>query len=324
MSSPALFEQLVTRDLLEIDTMSCTQVLQTAILPQGSGDLARRTRELADQVSKRCNQLQIQGAAQAWHELAGYFNQYLAGRFPFSYTVDSPDADPARVQYLMELIDAHAEIAQQGLLLVPPGDRLAAGDFLSRMKLAQGWLNVMLARDKSEAFGVELDVRWRTDREDEQGADQVISWTLVANDQSISHPGEDTQRLRWRVGNPLQLVLRWARDSSQRPDIDPLQPSMAVNNLEAGWDYRGPWALLRMMRTHTVSPRFPEMNDTDFPLTLKVPIRGGSQAQMFMRLSLLSQGSKLPLSIQTLPVVAPSSPFSNMQLQVQGHTGLMP
>jgi type VI secretion system protein ImpL len=113
--------------------------------------------------------------------------------------------------------------------------------------------------------------------------------------------------------------LRWARDSSQRPVIDPLQPSMAVNGLEAGWEYRGPWALLRMMRSHVVPQRLPNMDYTDFPLTLQVPVRGAldasPQAQMFIRLSLLGQGSKLPLSIQPLPVAAPSSPFSSFQLQ---------
>ncbi|MGA4532087.1 type VI secretion system protein [Ectopseudomonas chengduensis] len=318
-SAPALFEQLVTRDLVEVDIDNCLQVLSTASLPQGDGDLARYTRGITDQVHKRCSQLQIQGAAQAWSALADYFNQYLAGRFPFSYSLENGDADPARVKHLLELIDTHLEVAEKGLVLAPPGNRLAAEDFLSRMRQARSWLGPMFIRDKSGTIGVELEVRWRTDREDERGADQVITWTLNGAGHQISHPGESGQRLHWNVGDPLQLVLRWARDSSQRPVIDPLQPSMAVNGLEAGWEYRGPWALLRMMRSHVVPQRLPNMDYTDFPLTLQVPVRGAldasPQAQMFIRLSLLGQGSKLPLSIQPLPVAAPSSPFSSFQLQ---------
>lgn len=318
-SAPALFEQLVTRDLVEMDIGNCRQVLSTAILPPGNGDLARYTRGISEQAQQRCNQLQTQDAAQAWSALADYFNQYLAGRFPFSYSLQSGDADPARVKHLLELIDTHLEAAEKGLALAPASNRLAAEDFLTRMKQARSWLGPLFIRDQSGAIGVELEVRWRTDREDEQGADQVIAWTLNGAGQQIAHPGEAGQRLRWNVGDPLQLVLRWARDSNQRPTIDPLQPSMAVSGLEAGWEYRGPWALLRMMRVHVVPQRLPNMDYTDFPLTLQVPVRGAldanPQAQMFMRLSLLSQGSKLPLSIQPLPVVAPASPFSSFQLQ---------
>ncbi|CAE6923618.1 type VI secretion system protein [Ectopseudomonas khazarica] len=318
-SAPALFEQLVSRDLVEMDIGNCRQVLSTASLPPGDGDLARYTQGISEQARQRCNELQTQDAAQAWSALASYFNQYLAGRFPFSYNLDSSDADPARVKHLLELIDTHLEAAEKGLALAPAGNRLAAEDFLARMKQARSWLGPLFIRDQSGVIGVELEVRWRTDREDEEGADQVIAWTLNGAGHQIAHPGESGQRLRWNVGDPLQLVLRWARDSNQRPVIDPLQASMAVNGLEAGWEYRGPWALLRMMRVHVVPQHLPNTDYTDFPLTLQVPVRGmldaSPQAQMFMRLSLLSQGSKLPLSIQPLPVVAPASPFASFQLQ---------
>lgn len=312
-SSPALFEQLVSRDFIDMDLGSCTQVLATATLSSGTGDLARRTRILRDQAAQRCNQLQQQRAALAWHDLADYFNQYLADRFPFAYSLQAVDADPARVQHLVELIDSRLAQAEEGLKWSRAGDRPAAEDFLARLKQARTWLGPLFVRDPSGALGVELDVRWRTDRDDERGADQVIAWGLHAGDKQIVYPGEP-QRLRWGVGDPMQLLLRWAKDGSQRPSIDPLQPSMAVADLEAGWEYRGPWALLRLMRAHVVLRRQPSMDYTDFPLTLQVPVRGApggnQQALMFMRLSLMTQGGKLPLSIQPLPVKAPRSPFS--------------
>ncbi|MNQ27865.1 hypothetical protein D3C85_411320 [compost metagenome] len=319
-SSPALFEQLVSRDFIEMDLGSCTQVLATATLSSGAGDLARRTQTLREQASRRCSQLQQQRAALAWNDLADYFNQYLAGRFPFAYSLGADDADPARVQHLVELIDSRLAQAEEGLKWSRPGDRPAAEDFLARLKQARTWLGPLFLRDPSGALGVEMDVRWRTDRDDERGADQVIAWGLHAGDKRIGFPGE-AQRLRWNVGDPVQLLLRWAKDGSQRPSIDPLQPSMAVADLEAGWEYRGPWALLRLMRSHVVLQRQPSMDYTDFPLTLQVPVRGAAdgnaQALMFMRLSLMTQGGKLPLSIQPLPVKAPRSPFAD------GHAGAL-
>ncbi|MCY1486089.1 type VI secretion protein IcmF [compost metagenome] len=311
-SSPALFEQLVSRDFIEMDLGSCTQVLATATLSNGAGDLARRTQVLREQAAQRCSQLQQQRAAQAWNDLADYFNQYLADRFPFAYSLQATDADPARVQHLVELIDSRLDQAREGLKWSRPGDRAAAEDFLDRLKQARTWLGPLFQRDKSGVLGVELDVRWRTDRDDERGADQVIAWGLHAGDKQIGYPGEP-QRLHWNVGDPVQLLLRWAKDGRQRPSIDPLQPSMAVADLEAGWEYRGPWALLRLMRSHVVLQRQPSMDYTDFPLTLQVPVRGtpdgNQQALMFLRLSLMTQGGKLPLSVQPLPVKAPRSPF---------------
>jgi type VI secretion system protein ImpL len=312
-SSPALFEQLVSRDFIDMDLGSCTQVLATASLSAGNGDLARRTKVLREQADQRCSQLQQQRAAEAWNELAGYFNQYLADRFPFAYSLKAVDADPARVQHLVELIDSRLDQARDGLKWSRPGDRAAAEDFLARLKQARTWLGPLFMRDKSGALGVEMDVRWRTDRDDERGADQVIAWGLHAGDRQIGYPGDPAERLHWNVGDPVQLLLRWAKDGSQRPSIDPLQPSMAVADLEAGWEYRGPWALLRLMRSHVVLQRQPSMDYTDFPLTLQVPVRGApngnQQALMFLRLSLMTQGGKLPLSVQPLPVKAPRSPF---------------
>lgn len=311
-SSPALFEQLVARDFVEMDRGSCQQVLTTATLSAGSGDLARRSQVLRDQAAQRCSDLQRQQAAQAWDALAVYFNQYLAGRFPFAYSLRTEDADPARVQHLVELIDTHLAAAREGLKWGQAADRPAAEDFLTRLEQARAWLGPLLQRDKSGALGLDMEVRWRTDRESERGADQVIAWSLHAADRQLDFPGEPG-RLLWNAGEPLRLLLRWAKDSGQRPGIDPLQPSMAVNDLEVGWEYRGPWALMRLLRTHVVAQRQPSPDYTDFPLTLRVPVRGVTQGEpealMFLRLSLMAQGGKQPLSLQPLPVRAPRSPF---------------
>ncbi|QZX85507.1 type VI secretion system protein [Metapseudomonas otitidis] len=311
-SSPALFEQLVARDFVEMDRGSCQQVLTTATLSTGAGDLARRSQVLRDQAAQRCSDLQRQQAAQAWDALAVYFNQYLAGRFPFAYSLRTEDADPARVQHLVELIDTHLAAAREGLKWGQAADRPAAEDFLTRLEQARAWLGPLLQRDKSGALGLDMEVRWRTDRESERGADQVIAWSLHAADRQLDYPGEPG-RLLWNAGEPLHLLLRWAKDSGQRPGIDPLQPSMAVNDLEVGWEYRGPWALMRLLRTHVVAQRQPSPDYTDFPLTLRVPVRGVTQGEpealMFLRLSLMAQGGKQPLSLQPLPVRAPRSPF---------------
>lgn len=314
-SSAAQLEQLVSRDFIAMDTTSCAQILQTSSLPGGRGDLALRTVALQQGALQRCLYLQQNQAAAAWNDLANYFNQYLAGRFPFSQDVRASDADPARVQHLLELIDTRLPLAQAGLTLSQTPDRLAAEDFLNRLKQAGTWLGPLFVRDKSGILGVEMDVRWRTDRDEERGADQVIAWSLDAGNQQISYPGGGQPNLRWMVGQPVRLTLRWARNGYQRPANDPLQPNLVVRDLEAGWEYQGPWSLLRLMRSQVASQRQPNVDYTDFPLALQLPVTAQTQARtaqqtlMFMRLSLMSQGSKLPLSIPPLPTRAPRSPF---------------
>lgn len=312
-SSPAQIEQLVSRDFIEMDATSCGQILQTASLSGGRGTLAMRALELQQSATQRCQFLQQQQASAAWNDLANYFNQYLAERFPFANGVQVTDADPARVQHFLELIDKRLPVAQAGLVLSQTPERLAAEDFLNRLKQASTWLTPLFVRDKSGILGVEMDVRWRTDREEERGADQVIAWSLNAGNQQINYPGDAQPNLRWMVGQPVRLTLRWARNGSQRPANDPLQPSLVVRDLEAGWEYAGPWSLLRLMRSHQSVQRQPSMDYTDFPLTLRPPVTSSAstteQTLMFVRLSLMSQGSKLPLSIQPLPTRAPRSPF---------------
>jgi len=320
-SSPAQIEQLVSRDFIEMDTGSCVQVLQTANLAGGRGTLAMRAVELQQSAMQRCQYLQQQQAAAAWNELANYFNQYLADRFPFANGLQAQDADPARVQHFLEIIDKRLPVAQAGLVLSQTPERLAAEDFLNRLKQASLWLTPLFVRDKSGILGVEMDVRWRTDRDDERGADQVIAGGLLAGSQQISYPAAEQPNLRWMVGQPIRLTLRWARNGRERPVNDPLQPNLVVRDLEAGWEYGGPWSLLRLMRAHFSVQRQPSMDYTDFPLTLRLPVTALNDSvtteftRMFVRLSLMSQGSKLPLSIPPLPTRAPRSPF-----QVTGTT----
>jgi len=313
-SAPALITQLLSRDFVEMDASTCATILQSANLSTGRGELAQRGLALQQGAMRRCQVLQQQQAASAWNDLADYFNQYLADRFPFSYDLQAADADPARVQHLLELIDNRLPQAQDGLKLARSSERLAAADFLNRLKQARGWLGSLFLRDKAGVVGVDMDVRWRTDRESERGADQVIDWRLSAGNQQINYPGDEQQRLRWTVGQSVKLALRWAKNGTQRPVNDPQQPDLGVADLQAEWEYTGPWSLLRLMRSHVSTQRQPNSDYTDFPLTLEVPVHAladeENQTMMFLRLSLMTQGAKLPLSIQPLPVRAPRTPFA--------------
>ncbi|MFJ4142857.1 type VI secretion system protein [Pseudomonas sp. NPDC089734] len=314
-SSPAFITQLLSRDFNDMDESSCLGILQSANVPVSTGLLTQRWLNLQQAALRRCQFLQQQQGTSAWNALATYFNQYLSGRFPFAHDLSAADADPARVQHFLTLIDERLPQAQDGLKHAQSRDRAAAVEFLERLKLARPWLGALLLRDKAGLMGADMDIQWRTDRDSERGADQVISWKLISGNRDISYPGQAEQVLHWNVGQPLSLVLRWARDGTQRPVNDPLQPDLRVSGLEAEWQYLGPWSLLRLMSAHVSMQRQPNVDYTEFPLSLEVPVHAPAneenQALMFLRLSLMSQGGKVPLSIQPLPVQAPRSPFGS-------------
>ncbi|MGV8488759.1 hypothetical protein ACV34S_34290, partial [Pseudomonas aeruginosa] len=75
-------------------------------------------------------------------------------------------------------------------------------------------------------------------------------------------------------------------------------------------------ALPGEVRTHHAQQRPPNVDYTEFPLVLQLPVYAPyspeNEARMFLRLSLMSLGGKTPLSIQPLPVRAPQSPFATL------------
>ncbi len=307
-STAAQLAKLVGNDFNQMDIGSCADILNGVLLPSSRSDLATRLVDLRQGALRRCQSLQQQQAAQAWKDLADYFNQYLAGRFPFAYSLEAADAEPGRVRHLLKLMETRLPQVREGLAQVRSPDLPAAEDFVRRLEQAQRWLGPLFERDKSGLLGVALDIDWRSDRSLEHGADQVIAWSLYSGDQESRFPGAQDKGLTWNVGDPLKIMLRWAKNGSQRPADDPRQASLAVADLEAGWSYQGSWALLRMMRAHFSRQRPPNVDYTEFPLVLQLPVYAPyspeNEARMFLRLSLMSLGGKTPLSIQPLPVRA--------------------
>lgn len=313
-SSPALYEQLVAQDLNQMDATNCGATLSAAILPTSDGALSRQLRNLKVDADSRCATLQ-QGAAQAaWQRLADYFQRYLAGRFPFSFEETAADANPERVAAFLQLIEKEAPTALAAAKTSHSPNSAAAIAFLESLQQAEVWLSPLLIGDKDATRGVDVEVRWRTDRQEERRADQLIDWSLYVDGRSISFPGNPIGQLRWTLGEPVKLVLRWATGSTQRPLEDPRQAALAIYETEAGWQYEGAWALLRFIRDHQAYERLPTQDLSDRPLAFQVLTRsavpGETSMLAFIRVSLMGVGSKQPLMLTPLPTSAPLSPFA--------------
>lgn len=315
-SPPFLYQQMVTRDFNDMDQNSCTKILATTTLPEGRGQLAVLARNSWDQARLRCASLQDYNASVAWQQLTTYFNTYLAGRFPFSAQDSGIDANPDRVREFLDLIDKYLPDAFSGLQGSHSINSGAAAEYLFNLQNARVWLGPLLIRDKEGLRGLDLEIRWRTDRDEERGADQVIDWKLATGPREVSYPAESISHANWVVGEPVKLALRWAIGSNQRPLDDSKQANLAIDDLQASWSYEGSWALLRFIRGNQASKLFTRQNDDDRPLALQLPVRSDAKsnanAQMFLRFAIKAIGGKQPLNLTPLPVSAPPSPYSTV------------
>lgn len=311
--SPALmYQQLVTREFNDMDMGNCSKTLAAAALPQERGRFAVLARQTWEQARQRCAALQNYTAAVAWQQMAVYFNTYLAGRFPFSNKQSAVDANPDRVREFLELVDKYLPDAYTGLQNNISSNSGQAADFLFNLQQARAWLGPMLIRDKEGLRGMDVEVRWRTDREEERGADQVIEWNMETGSRLASYPSESISHANWTVGEPVRLNLRWAQGSSQRPLDDATQSALSVAGLNASWSYEGPWALLRLIRSHQAINHFTARDNADRPLAIQLPLltpNRNSGALMFLRLSLKAVGGKQPLVLSELPTRVPPSPY---------------
>ena len=318
-SSLTVLERIVTKDLNELDVNTCQAKLAQISYPRGVDLFAERTGALLRAASDRCTSLRAQAGATAYQQLADTFNRNLAGRFPFSSNPAAPGADPEVVAAFLRQLDGNL-VAARASLDGQTAKAQSAQAFLDSLDQARSWLTPMLAKDSTGAWtGVDVMVNWRTDREREIGADQIIEWSLTSAGQTLRHPTVDKSTLRWRPGQAISLTLRWAKDAPQAPLDDPTQISLNVDGPTAIWQERDNWSLLRLLRSHAAASSVMGADAPDgTPLLFLVPVRnsGGpaGRTQVFLRLAFTTAGGKDRLSLLRLPNAAPPSPYPNITL----------
>ncbi|AMC34573.1 type VI secretion system protein [Janthinobacterium sp. B9-8] len=322
-SGPALLAQLIGKDLNEMDASTCHGVLRQVELPAGPGYFFERAQKLVNMANERCQGLRAQNSAYAWQQLSVFFNQYLAGRFPFSAKGNAADADVERVTTLLRLIDLYLPAAQAGLEDNESPNRDAARLFLLGLQHSRDLLGPILMRGSAEQpqpLGLDIDVQWRSDKDKEQGADQVIEWGLMVGTQRMRFPLGDRAKQRWLLGQPIVFSLRWAEESPQLPIEENTQPALMVLNQSAEWRYAGAWSLLHFLRHHQAPPGMVLQDEFSYPAMLfSLPMSGPAKprAQMFARFGMSAVGAKALLPVQllnALPLKAPVSPFRQITL----------
>ncbi|MEW5773758.1 MAG: type VI secretion protein IcmF/TssM N-terminal domain-containing protein [Thermodesulfobacteriota bacterium] len=254
-NSLAALEKVVLNDLNDVTLKNFMEKIPDALLAAEAEDLfAKRRISLLAEVRKRCEDLTVRDFDRHYADLAEFFNRYLSGRFPFSLNLPGPgelQADPEDVREFYRVYLTYLKSAAAALS--PAKDRFPtlapALEFLVGMDKVGDFFKAYLGQADMDLPEFGLAVEFRTNQESEQGGHRVIDWEMDVGSQRFRYQGERTQGF-WRFGDPVKFTLRWAKDSSIRPFAAMAQKKVLVEDRSVTYDYRGPWALLELVRAH--------------------------------------------------------------------------
>jgi type VI secretion system protein ImpL len=277
--------------------------------------------ELSTQLSGRCYEVAGSSANARYAELARYFNQRLAGHYPFAEGLprsQDREADPEDVRAFFGLYDK-----TQALVRAMPNDAApwvpAARKFIGDMAAVRGFFAPFLDAEKpvpAPSFDVEATFRILREREIE--GDQIIAWTLQVGDQTVTNR-DKSKKLRWTVGDPLRLSLRWANEAPRIPMLPSPQRGVSVTDRTVSYNYTNQWSLVSaLIERRAPADLLPDYADLQ-PVTLSLSIftqqvladgKGegkpfGEPSRVFLRVTPLAPGTTQPLEPPRFPVRAP-------------------
>ena len=275
-SSVLKLERFVNELARELDAPTCLAVLRAHEPPKRTNNyFTERHVELHRTVSRRCLALDRRSFLEQWRTFAADFNKLLKGRRPFigqrgmlrgnEFNAIAV-ADQSDVSMLLQrLPSVSAEVFARNN--VPEGAAVPIRDFAAQAVQVRQLMASLFPNDPAAPAGLDVMVKFRASTNVEQDGNKIIDWSITIGDQTLSL--RDAPRaLRWRVGEPVRISLRFANDVPIVPRADPENPYLEVSRKNAVFRFEGPWALLDMLQLMRAN----EVSDTrNSMLKLEVP-----------------------------------------------------
>ena len=313
----AVLEDYIAVRMAKVTAADCT----AAVLPPGfrvRSYFGRTAQELSQQVRQRCLELAGRDSSSRYAAIERYFNQRLAGRYPFADGLPraaDAEADPADVRAFFRLFDENkaaltAPAAQGGLGVAQNAQR----KFLEDMAVVRAFFASFLDAPKPElAPSLDLEATFRVLKPREIDGQQIIGWTAEVGDQVVTNR-QAAKKIRWTAGQPVRVTLRWAADSPRIPAVAGQRRAALDGDRKVVWEYANRWSLLAALADHPVrAEELPGYADA-LPVTLAfdlatTPAAGPptdvTPVRVFMRLALLAPGTNQPLDLPRFPASAP-------------------
>jgi type VI secretion system protein ImpL len=278
--------------LFEMDTITKENYAEKITgeeLSKRSGDFFMQTRNtLRRMLFEQCEELAITEVLGQYKEIRNFFTEKLEGRFPFCNIEAGgilSEVDPKDIRDFYRIFDRDAptirKVLSGNVRFGISGEKALV--FFDEMENVREFFDPFLEGDdkeekeRPEVPTFDFVVQFRVNQDHEKGGNQIIEWKLIVGEQEFLYRDEK-DRGRWRFGDPIQLSLRWAKDSTVSP-VPPMgRPEMKVMDKKVEYEYNNLWSLLYLLRKHSGSPAdFDQLVDSK-PHTLKFEIDTGQPA----------------------------------------------
>lgn len=316
----AALEDYILNQMTKVDTRSCQDAVVPNLAQNSAGLFASNLLDLSRKLSSRCYSLAGGHAMELYKEAARYFNQRLAGRYPFSSRSPGPsvpEADPEDVRAFFKLFDGCQAVFHSVPEATGAGQEQAVRDargFIDRIARARAFFAPFLDAEKPELYpSFDVEAAFRILREREVAANQIIGWTLEVGGERITDRETENRKLRWTLGERVRLSLRWASDGPLVPVIRAPKAGVSVKERTVVYEYTNRWSLLAALADNR-APLSSYGDEQPVTLALAVytqPVDGSPAAEapteVFLRLTVLAPGTTQALDPPSFPERAPLS-----------------
>ena len=321
-NSIATLERFILVDMDQITRRNYFQRISARDLSEESADFFLQKRNaLRRDLYRRAQAIGDSAAATEYAEIESAFNRKLAGRFPFAdargIRADA-EVDLEALREFYQVFDRYAKPARE---VLKRSVRFAGGndgaiDFLDQMDAVRAFLAPLLDRKAPAGPGFDLDIDFRVNREREVGGRQIIDWTMQVGDHKVRYRDAKRQ-VRWHVGDPIRVSLRWAKDYPHAPTSDGTE-GVSVEDRTVTWDYPTGWSLLALLMRQAAGSAEGDGLLDPRPTTLRFAVAmrpdrvSGAAAEpaelntrVYIRVVLSSGEKKDPLRLPAFPARAP-------------------
>ena len=340
----ASLEMFIIADMDKATVEGCSGKIR---LPSDdSRDYFLRIRNsLRFQFYRRCAELarikamnDMVAALDNYREIEAAFNKSLSGGFPFTdlgTRPDYPDLDAAELLKFFRLFDAKEKAAREALARSADfgASPIGATEFLDQVARVREFFGAFLEKKQGPMF--DFRVQFRVNREHEIGANQVIDWKFEVGKKKFAYLSDDLEG-RWIFGDPVRLTLRWANNSPVVPVTGATPAPVNAKDRIAVFEYNDHWSLFTLLLRHgAMLKRAGTVDECDQgfdsePYTLKFTVRTdpdpagdptqraelkSSNAEVFMRMSLVTANKQEPVMIPCFPKKAPPVPVLPIVLE---------
>lgn len=261
----SLLEQFITEDMANLTLSNCRVEVGWDRRNAG-GFVAGIHRDLRQGVLKRCQDL---GLLQYNREIEAFFNQHLAGRYPFA-EIPEELVPEAEVDFLKTFYQRYDR--QVGILnLLPRGSEPAR--FIQNISdTRQFFAHYLDAEPQPQEPVFDFEVDFRSYNQPGDGSHEIIEWTLDVVGYQTIRRRDPEQRGRWAPDRPLRLTLRWAKDSRRYP-VSATDGQVSLDGDTVTFEFKNRWSLLRMLDAHRASAADIGIAEELAPITLRFDVQ---------------------------------------------------